>query len=110
MGINHSALLTYIAGIVSWWITCMLSPNAFWQIFKTPPEDADPSEIRCPLRSASQPVTDKFTPGVNHTSLDVSSQNPQPVYMNKAPSLPPYVHQKPKLRSVEIYNPVTERK
>nr|XP_034301151.1 rho GTPase-activating protein 26 isoform X6 [Crassostrea gigas] len=83
--------------------------NNYEKIFKTPPEDADPSEIRCPLRSASQPVTDKFTPGVNHTSLDVSSQNPQPVYMNKAPSLPPYVHQKPKLRSVEIYNPATER-
>ena len=83
--------------------------NFSWKIFKTPPEDADPSEIRCPLPSAPQPVTDKFTPGVNHTSLDVSSQNQQPIYMNKAPALP-YTLQKPKLRSVDIYNPTTERK
>ncbi|XP_056010534.1 rho GTPase-activating protein 26-like isoform X2 [Ostrea edulis] len=83
--------------------------NNYEKIFKTPPEDADPSEIRCPPPSASQSVTDKFTPGVNHTSLDVSSQNPQPIYMNKAPPLPVFVPQKTKLRSVEIYNPATER-
>ncbi|XP_078324308.1 rho GTPase-activating protein 26-like isoform X2 [Crassostrea virginica] len=82
--------------------------NNYEKIFKTPPEDADPSEIRCPFPSAPQPVTDKFTPGVNHTSLDVSSQNQQPIYMNKAPALP-YTLQKPKLRSVDIYNPTTER-
>ncbi|XP_061164694.1 rho GTPase-activating protein 26-like isoform X1 [Saccostrea echinata] len=83
--------------------------NNYERIFKTPPEDADPSEIRCALPSAS--VTDKFTPGVNHTSLDVSSQSQQPLYINKAPpvpSVPTTYVQKPKLRSVDIYNPDTK--
>ncbi|KAK3100253.1 hypothetical protein FSP39_016959 [Pinctada imbricata] len=83
------------------------------KIFKTPPEGADFADTRCrpPATSTPRPVTDKFTPGVNHTTLTTSA-NQQPVYSNKAPPPPTAATRhsmKPKPGLVDIYNPNTER-
>lgn len=52
-------------------------------------------------------ITDRFTPGVNHTMLSANTQSPttsQPVYANKAPP-PPTEKFRPIEKPIEFYNP-----
>ena len=76
----------------------------YFQIFQRTPDEPDVGENQVVPNSKRTIITDRFTPGVNHTILKSTIQSPTsqpPVYSNKAPPPPP----PEKNRQIEFYNP-----
>lgn len=78
-----------------------------FQIFQSKPDEPGEPEVipapdsRIVPNSKRTIITDRFTPGVNHTILSSQQTTPtQAVYMNKAPPPPPE-----KFRPIEFYSP-----
>ena len=76
----------------------------YFQIFQKSPDEPDVVDNQMIPNSKRTIITDRFTPGVNHTILTSTIQSPtsqQPTYANKAPPPPP----PEKNRQIEFYNP-----
>ncbi|XP_052076666.1 rho GTPase-activating protein 26-like isoform X2 [Mytilus californianus] len=81
--------------------------NNYEQIFQSTPDEPEIGDTKVVPNSKRTIITDRFTPGVNHTMLTANTQSPttsQPVYANKAPP-PPTEKFRPIDKPIEFYNP-----